>query len=445
MDIDREIQGLLGKSAPCDCGRAHTVGTKAVDIGPGALGRLGETARAVGLKGKALVVSDPNTQKAAGVRAEEELRASGFAVESFVFPAGELHTDERAVGSVLMALPADASFILAVGSGTINDTCRFVAKRTGLPYVVAGTAPSMDGYTSAVSPAVRGGFKATFQGVAPLAVAGDTEVLRNAPMKMLAAGFGDVFGKITARLDWLMAERLTGEYRCEAIAGVVRRAVDACMDAAPGLADRDAAAVEGLMRALTLSGIAMQMADDSRPASGAEHQIAHFLEMRDMARGRAATLHGDKVGLAELIVMRFYERFFESASPAFGGAKGGADRDAAMRRDLGSFAETVIAQNRSKIYRNAELAQRILHGAAAGWARYGEEAAALPALRAHGEGLLRSIGGPVRPSDLGYGREDIVLALKYATELREKFNVLRLAQLAGRLDALAEELADEFC
>jgi glycerol-1-phosphate dehydrogenase [NAD(P)+] len=151
--------------------------------------------------------------------------------------------------------------------------------------------------------------------VAPEAVIGDTAVLQGAPMAMMAAGLGDVFGKITARIDWIMANRILGEYRCETVAGIMQKAVDSCMAAAPGLPGRGAQAVEGLMNALTLSGIAMQMVKDSRPASGAEHQIAHFFEMLDMARGKRVTLHGDKVGVAELIVMRLYEKLFEPGSP----------------------------------------------------------------------------------------------------------------------------------
>jgi glycerol-1-phosphate dehydrogenase [NAD(P)+] len=223
------------------------------------------------------------------------------------------------------------------------------------------------------------------------------------------------------------------------------RAVDACMAAAPGLAGRDAGAVEGLMRGLVLAGIAMQMVGDSRPASGCEHHIAHFLEMRDMARGRRATLHGDKVGVAELVALRLYEKFFSPDQPVVRNTEGSAAWEAAMWRDLGGFAETLIGPRCSAAYEDDSLRQRILEGAAAGWQAMRAEAALLPALRKQGEEYIRLAGGPVRPADLGYGREDILLALKYAMELRPRFTVLRLAHLSGRLEGLAEELADEFC
>jgi glycerol-1-phosphate dehydrogenase [NAD(P)+] len=445
VNQELDIRGLLGRSIPCGCGRTHVVSTKCVDIGAGALGRLGRTLESAGLEGRALVVADGNTWEAAGGRAAEELKAAGYECDPFVFPDGELHTDERAIGSVLMALGDADSFIVAVGSGTINDTCRFVAKRTGLPYIVIGTAPSMDGYASAVSPAVRGGFKATYKGVAPLAVVGDTDVLRRAPKAMTAAGLGDVFGKITARLDWLMAERIMGEYRCEAVAGIMQKAVDACLAGAPGLPGGGAEALEGLMRALTLSGIAMQMVNDSRPASGAEHQVAHFFEMLDGVRGRHSGLHGDKVGIAELLLMRLYEKFFEPEFPAVCEPGSRQGREDAMRRDLGPFADVLLAENCSAAYACKAVRRRALEEAEARWDFYRNEAAALPAQRIAGEDLIRRAGGPVRPGELGYGRADTLHALKYAMELREKFTVLRLAHLSGRLDGIAEELADEFC
>lgn len=436
-----DVRELAGRS--CDCGKAHPVRTKQVLIGNGALAEAGNAARAAGLAGKALVVADPNTWAAAGEGTVRALESAGFAADVFVLPPRELHTDETTVGSILMALAADTSVLVAVGSGTINDSCRFVAKKTGLPYIVVGTAPSMDGYASDVSPVTRGGFKMTFPGVAPLAIIGDTAVLAAAPMNMLAAGFGDVFGKVTARLDWLMAHRLLGEYRCEQVAQVMARAVDACMTAAPGLAARDGAAVEGLMKGLVLAGLAMQMVGDSRPASGCEHHVAHFLEMRDMARGRHGTLHGDKVGMAELMMLRLYEKFFAADGLVTKPAVEDGARRVEMAQRMGAYGELMAAQGCRPAY--AGDGKRLLDCLAADWAWWQSEVAGLPALRLAGERSIRMAGGPIRPAELGYDREDIVCAIQYAMLIRERFTILRMADMAGSLNTLAEELADEFC
>ena len=116
-----------------------------------------------------------------------------------------------------------------------------------------------------------------------------------------------------------------------------------------------------------------------------------------------------------------------------------------MRRDLGAFAETLISQNCPGKYYDAATAEKAIRGIAADWEYWRGEAAKLPAIRARGEASIRGAQGPVRPADLGYTREDTRFAILYAMELRDKFTVLRLAQLTGRLEGLAEELADEFC
>lgn len=441
IDIDR-----LAGGASCPCGREHPVSTRKILIGPGAAGQTGEIAKELGFEGTGLIVADGNTWQAAGPQAEKALNEAGLHTRRFIFPKGEMHLDEHTAGSILMEVDDGIGFLAAVGSGTINDSTRLIAKRTGLPYIVVGTAPSMDGYASGVTPAVKGGFKATLQGVPPMVIIGDTDILKNAPVRMMAAGFGDVFGKITARLDWLMMHRILGEYRCEKVAGMMADAVNECMAAAPRLMGRDGSAVEGLMRGLVLAGVAMQMVGSSLPASGAEHHIAHFFEMLDMNKGRHVTLHGDKVGMAELIVMRLYEKVFSGERPIPSGmVPSRQERESAMRRDLGGFAEILIGENCSEAYYKEETYRSVMDGIEAEWAFFRAEATKLPEARRAGEAAIRGIGGPTRPADLGYTREETVLALKYAMELRDKFTILRLAGLSGKLDGLAEELADEFC
>ncbi len=440
----QSIQQLLGKTIDCACERKHTIRTEHIAIGEGTLCCLAGMLRELGARSGALIVADENTWAAAGPAVEEQLRRACVPARRLVFPAGDLHTDEHAVGSVLMEICDETELLVAVGSGTINDLCRFVAKRTGLCYLVVGTAPSVDGYASDVTPVVRGGIKQTFKGVAPWAVIGDTAVLQTAPGNMVAAGFGDVFGKVTARLDWMLAHELLGEFRCDYIAQTMDEAVQTTLSAAPALSGGGARAVEELMHGLVLSGIAMQMLGDSRPASGAEHHVSHFLEMRDLARGRHGTLHGDKVGVATLMVMRMYEKFFEPEQPIFLTPMGSDAWRQGLLEAFGPLGEQVLSES-NPAHLDAALRARIHHNITECWDMFRAEAAKLPALRLAGERDLRASGGPVRPAQLGYDRADVVDALNWAMEVRDKFTILRLAWHCGRLATLAEEVADEFC
>ena len=64
---------------------------------------------------------------------------------------------------------------------------------------------------------------------------------------------------------------------------------------------------EQLMYALILSGLAMQMIGNSRPASCAEHQVTHLWDM-EVINGPLDALHGEKVSVAALLVLEEYKR-----------------------------------------------------------------------------------------------------------------------------------------
>ena len=66
-------------------------------------------------------------------------------------------------------------------------------------------------------------------------------------------------------------------------------------------------ACEKLMYGLILSGLAMQMAGNSRPASGAEHHMSHFWEM-EVINGPLDALHGEKVSVGTMLVLEEYKK-----------------------------------------------------------------------------------------------------------------------------------------
>ena len=54
------------------------------------------------------------------------------------------------------------------------------------------------------------------------------------------------------------------------------QALDSLISSLDGLKTGDTKAYEDLMYGLLLSGLAMQMTGNSRPASGAEHHMSHY-------------------------------------------------------------------------------------------------------------------------------------------------------------------------
>ena len=69
---------------------------------------------------------------------------------------------------MMMHFDNACNIIAAVGSGVVNDMGKILSNVSGKPYMIVGTAPSMDGYTSATSSMARDGLRFNDEGHAIL-------------------------------------------------------------------------------------------------------------------------------------------------------------------------------------------------------------------------------------------------------------------------------------
>ena len=291
----------------CACGKEHKMATRLCVIESGALGQLEELLEQQGLGGKKRCAVYGSVTWAnpafSHPRAEQEI----------VLNSEGLHADERSTAEVLRQLDEDTQLLLACGSGSIHDTVRYCAAQRGIPFVALPTAASVDGFCSVVAALTWQGYKKTVSAVAPTLVVADLDVISCAPAYLTASGVGDVLGKYIALADWRIAHALTGEAVCPVIYDIVTDAVkriwDSCLDTLSGSME----AYESVMYALLMSGLAMQLMGNSRPASGAEHHVSHLIEMRPAALGdvQSSALHGEKVGVGTLLAAREYYRLAE--------------------------------------------------------------------------------------------------------------------------------------
>ncbi len=285
----------------CPCGRAHTSPTKTVAIGRGVLSRLPEICADYR---RLLVVADRHTHAACGERVLAALGARVACVHCF--EADALVPDEAAIAAIEARL-SGIDHIVGVGSGVVNDLCKHVAHTHSLRYTVVATAPSMDGYASSGAALILGGMKVTLTATPPEAIVADTEVLAAAPMDMIRAGYGDIIGKFSCLNDWKLAAYVRGEYICPAVWDWVKDIADRVRSLAGDIARRDPAAIEALMRALVDVGVAMAYVGNSRPASGSEHHIAHFLEITGILRARPYLAHGVDVACGSVMTAALRE------------------------------------------------------------------------------------------------------------------------------------------
>ena len=330
---------------PCPCGRPHTTAIDEVVVGSGAVNRLPEFVKKYGKR--PFVVADVNTYAAAGEKVCNILQTAQIPYGSFVFKEKALEPDEKAVGAAFMHFDKTCDVIVGVGSGVINDICKILSHVAGLPYIIVGTAPSMDGYASATSSMSRDGVKVSLNSRCADVIIGDTDILKTAPVHMLRSGLGDMLAKFVSIAEWRIAHIVTGEYYCEEVAQLIRTAVKKCVDNAEGLLRREDAALEAVFEGLVIGGVAMAYAGVSRPASGVEHYFSHVWDMRGLEFGTQVDLHGIQCAMATCKAVELYEKVME-VKPDWEKANAyvqGFDLEAwnaQLRAFLGSSAETMI-------------------------------------------------------------------------------------------------------
>lgn len=308
---------MIEKKCNCEMG-VHRAPLEKCIIESGAIRRLPEL---FGDYNRIYMVCDENTYDVLGKKTEEILKSSGKFSHKYILK-GDVLPNASAVGNVLIHLndpKADSDifkyspqpdFILGVGSGVINDVCRLVSYRLGLPYGIAGTAPSMDGYASAGSPVLFDGTKATIKCTTPKYIIADLDVMKEAPYDMLLSGIGDMFGKYTGILDWELARDYNGDYYCAEIADEVIAAADRCLKNGYELKSRKADSIKNIMDGFLVTGLGMAFTGNSRPASGSEHIIAHAWELESVEKGEKPNLHGLEVCEATRIVGDMYRLLY---------------------------------------------------------------------------------------------------------------------------------------
>ncbi len=311
------------KKFDCSCGRKHKVEIDRILISDTALRELPALLQHYLQKTNqkrvkeffqsqlVYLICDDNTYKAAGEQAQKNLQQSDFQVKLIrLTGSGRAIKPTPTMLFHILKAVSQPGWMLACGSGTINDLVKFAASRTGLPSGVLATAPSMDGYTSGVASLVVEGVKVTMPTGTHKFILADPEILAAAPEKMIQAGVGDLLGKVTSLLDWHLRHIIFEEYFCQRAKELIREPLEKLLksDFTSRLNRRDPVAVKGLTRGLLNSGLAMQLVGSSSPASGSEHHISHFLEMLGLREKIPMPLHGIKVGVGTYFTAAFYLR-----------------------------------------------------------------------------------------------------------------------------------------
>lgn len=412
LKITELMQGIEN----CECGKQHLCPMDHVIIGAGVLPSLVDICRNYQ---SILLVSDQNTWQACGWQVAEILGEKITGEVRFETGSDVLIPDETAIEQIREKVTDSVDLILGVGSGVINDLCKYVSFGQGLPYYIVATALSMDGYVSVGAALILKGMKVTINTAPPKAILADTKVLKDAPMDMLKAGYGDIVGKYSCLNDWKLSALINGEYFCQRVYDITYEMAERVRELASGICEREEKAVSTLMEALVIVGIAMSYVGSSRPASGSEHHLAHFFEIHGILHGLPYYAHGLDVAYSSVLTARIREQILASTPK-----KRAFDKEEWMReieRIYLSSAEEVIAlqEGLGRYYQDNEA--DIL-----------EKWDAIRALLAEAPGeqemqeMIAAVGLNYQEFEEFYGSSKLADALLYAKDLKDRYSVLWL-------------------
>ena len=301
-----DCEKYVGK---CVCGREHTLETKKVVVEYNALANFEQYMEDVGLAGKrrAVVYDTMVYQLTEGkhVKADQEI----------VLEAKGLRAEDTLIEEMMKQLD-HPEVIVAFGAGTIMDFGRYPAYKLGIPFVAIPTLASSDGFTANICSAMLNGQKKSTPMCAPILVVADLDIIKGAPARLVASGINDILAKHISLTDWRIAKIVANEYYCPMVAELAEHALKLMREAADKYAATGVADHEAMTMAQMESGLTMQLLNHSRAASGAEHLMAHLVELHPPRFEKAEGIHGECVGVGTFECIKVYHELAKKTPKA---------------------------------------------------------------------------------------------------------------------------------
>ncbi len=179
------------------------------------------------------------------------------------------------------------------------DVAKMAATNSGVHSISIPTAASHDGISSPRASIKNQEGSVSMEVEPPVGIIADTQIISQAPFRLLAAGCGDIISNYTAILDWKLAHRLLNEDFSDSSAALSLITAETMIKSAGDIKEGLIESAAIVVKALISSGMAISIAGNSRPASGAEHKFSHAL---DIIAPKPA-LHGEQCGLGSIMMM----------------------------------------------------------------------------------------------------------------------------------------------
>ena len=253
----------------------------------------------------ALVVVDKKTKKLSGDEIAKILKKADYTVKEKIVSSATVSQVNKLIN---YASKHETDILLGIGGGSVIDVTKLAAFELSSPFISVPTCASHDGIASPRASLKHRAGSVSKTAASPLAVIADTEIICKAPFRMLAAGCADVISNISAVMDWELAHRLKHEEYSSHAAVLAETAAQLVMNHADEIKPDVEKSAWIAVKAMIVSGVAMSVAGNTRPASGSEHMFSHMLDHLGpgiMLKGkkRKKPLHGEQCGIGAIMMV----------------------------------------------------------------------------------------------------------------------------------------------
>ena len=389
---------------------------------------------------KVMLIADENTWSVAGLAAQRELQKAEFTVEKILFPANPRPRPTiEAARTLSDKLHSDNSIPIVVGTGVLNDLVKFAAFKAGRSYCCVPTAASMDGYASAGSVLSDQGFKITHNCAPPKLILIDLDILGTAPSEMNGWGYGDLAGKVPAGGDWIVADSLGLEIIDPIAWPLVQGNLRLCLENPEGIRKGEPEALQSLIIGLLLTGLAMEFFGSSRPASGADHQIAHLWEMEHHQFNSQPVSHGACVSIGCLSTMALYDWLLQQPLDQLAYNKSNyktmEDKEAEIKYVFKQpeIAKRAFVETEKKHLELEQIEERIAQLKTV-WPKLRNrlQSHLLPTIKL--KSLLEAASAPIRAHQIGISEDHLKRTIRAARFIRSRYTILDLLDQTDLLD-----------
>lgn len=449
--LSQDASGLADSVLQCPrCGKPHRVPIGRIQIGDGLAHSLPAIAADVvgGKPHKMTLVYDRAIEEIIQEAVIDKLPSANLELVGLGEKGALLDPLVELGDATARKLGSEVDLLIGAGSGVIADLTKWIATRVDKPYILYGTAPSMNAHTSITATMTREGIKTSAWLTPANAVLFDVPVLANAPKPMRLAGLGDLAARTICNADWKLGHLLREKYFCPVPFELTGRSEPRYLDAARGIGLGETQPVHWLGEAILISGISMTMVDgETSPSSGCEHVFSHFWDLQVELENAPKNLHGIQVGIGTLLSLTLFDYMrnldIDRLDP---------QRLVRQRPRI----ETLKEENRARFGSKAHLFDEVLEhkwmpdeeyapyirGVLSSWQSTWDALAPYIGNRDSVQSALENAGYIFSLDTIQRTRQQALDALIYGSRYRSRYTLLDLAWELGVLPAAADEILD---